>query len=421
MYSQVYEEAHHEPGDRTDNRFDVVVGGVAVPRGHPIPEGAEKRAGNYWTEPLAESGATQRLAATIQSLLIYYDRGLSASDGTPSATKMPFKIFILSVALLALVPTTAYSTLTALDSFDYAPVGSDLNGKGAGGSFGFSDSWTGQTSYNISSGSLQSPNNPLPAVGNSMTSVAFGDNRGIDRTLSAPLGVEGTSIYLSGLIQPQGILHQGAYGGWFGLALRGSTTIVVGMNYQSDRYGLEVGFEKASSNVQAVIGQTMFFVLRIDFTEGVDPVYLYLNPQTGAPEPASPTLSEINLNVNSITTVSLTGPGANGFDALRIGTTFADVAPPTSDFNGDGSVDAEDLNVWKAGFVAGSASPSQGNADFDNDVDGNDFLIWQRQAGYQTPPLAGSMPVPEPMAISLAACGVLGLVAIRRRRKELSC
>jgi hypothetical protein len=317
---------------------------------------------------------------------------------------------LTALVLSATLTTEVHAVLTALDNFDYSPIGSDLNGNGAG-DFGFSGPWTGQTSYNIGSGSLQTRQDPLPLIGNSMTTVAFGENRGIDRTLATPLGTEDTSIYISGLMQPRGILHQGAYDGWFGLALRGSTTIVVGMVYQSGNYGLEVGFERALTPTQAVIGRTEFFVLRIDFTEGVDPVYLYLNPEPGAPEPATPTVSEINLNVNFINTVSLTGPGSNAFDALRIGTTYADVAPATSDFNDDGSVNGEDLAAWTAGYGPGPLAATEGDADLDQDVDGKDFLIWQRQAGYQSTSIVASS-VPEPTAncilVAMVTCRLTG-------------
>ncbi|WP_428304372.1 PEP-CTERM sorting domain-containing protein [Lacipirellula sp.] len=230
------------------------------------------------------------------------------------------------VALLSLSSVSSGAPL-AYDDFNYTPVGSDLDGKGGGGSFGFSNNWSGQTSYNIGAGNLARPGAPLPAFGNSVTAVAFGENRGIDRLLSSPLGTEGTSAYISVLIQPQGILHQGAFTGWFGLVLRGSTDVGIGMSSFGDEIGLEVGFERAATNVKAAIGQTFFGVIRIDFTEGVDPVYFYLNPQSGSPEPAVPSASLINLNVNFLDMVSLTGPGGVGYDSLRIGTTYADVTP----------------------------------------------------------------------------------------------
>lgn len=237
------------------------------------------------------------------------------------------RLAALALVMLLAAPRMAGAALTAYDEFNYEPIGSDLNAKDGGGSFGFTGPWSGQTSYNIGSGSLASPFAPGPQLGNSVTAVAFGENRGIDRVLSTPLGTEGASAYISVLIRPQGILHQGAYDGWFALALRGSTDVFFGMSYPGERIGLEVGFEKSLTNVNAVIGQMFFGVIRIDFTEGVDPVYLYLNPQPGAPEPATPSASLINLNVNFLNKVSLTGPGGVGYDSLRIGTTYADVTP----------------------------------------------------------------------------------------------
>ena len=58
------------------------------------------------------------------------------------------------------------------------------------------------------------------------------------------------------------------------------------------------------------------------------------------------------------------------------------------DFQEDNDVDVGDLGRWKmnAGLAAG-ATHLQGNGDYDGDVDGNDFLIWQRELG--SGPLAG--------------------------------
>lgn len=310
--------------------------------------------------------------------------------------------------------TSARAALAVFEEFNYATVGGDLTGNGGEGSFGFSDNWTGQTSYNIGNGSLASPVDPIATVGNSVTAVAFGENRGIDRTLSTPLGVEGTSAYVSLLMQPQGILNQGAYNGWFGLTLRGSTDVFVGMGSFSNNYGLEVGFESAATSTAAVIGKPVFCVLRIDFTEGVDPVTLYMNPNPGGAEPAAASASLINLNVNFIDRISLTGPGGSAFDALRIGTTYADVAPATSDFNSNGTVGSDDLAAWTEGFgIVGNATAAQGDADFDHDVDGEDFLIWQRQFGFLGTAPPSTAAIPEPTAAALAAIGLLAFGQFR--------
>jgi hypothetical protein len=326
-----------------------------------------------------------------------------------------FLLLALAVAGAAIGrPTTARADLIARDDFDYAGVGSDLHGNGGG--VGFADSWSGNTSYNIASGSLNSPRDPLPLVGNSVSGVAYGENRGIDRTLSAPLGTDDTSIYVSVLMEPRGILGQGAYGGWFGLALRGSTDVMIGLNYSQGTYGLRIAGEYRPSNVAPVVGKPVFLVLRVDFTEGVESAYLYVNPQPGALEPTTAQASEINLDFRALNIVSLTGPGGSAFDAIRIGTTFADVAPATSDFDGDGDVDGVDLGLWNLGFgkVSG-ATPGDGDANADGGVDGRDFLLWQRQFGFDLTP-GSATAVPEPGAGALLMLGATIAGNMMRRR-----
>jgi hypothetical protein len=79
-----------------------------------------------------------------------------------------------------------------------------------------------------------------------------------------------------------------------------------------------------------------------------------------------------------------------------------------ADFDLDTLVNDDDLELWKLtlGLSAGA------DADGDNDSDGNDFLIWQRSLG--NPPI---VPVPEPGAMALAACGAVALVVASRRRR----
>jgi len=53
-----------------------------------------------------------------------------------------------------------------------------------------------------------------------------------------------------------------------------------------------------------------------------------------------------------------------------------------------------DLPVWEASYGATSITPlSQGDADGDSDVDGNDFLVWQRSLGQNFFPLPIRMPI----------------------------
>jgi hypothetical protein len=241
--------------------------------------------------------------------------------------KMMWNVVACILITCLIASSKSSAALTAYESFNYTNVGGDLNGQSGAGSFGFTDAWAGNTSYNVGSGSLQSPLAPFPFSGNSMTTVAFGSNREIARTLASPLGADNTTSYVSFLMRPEGILNQGAFDGWYSVSLRGDHQTNVVMGSTSDLYGLEVSGTATATNKKAVLGQSILFVLRFNFTEGVDPVRLYINPQPGAPEPAIAAVSQINLDVDLINQIVLAGPGANSIDEIRVGTTYADVTP----------------------------------------------------------------------------------------------
>lgn len=86
-----------------------------------------------------------------------------------------------------------------------------------------------------------------------------------------------------------------------------------------------------------------------------------------------------------------------------------------ADFDQNGLVNGADLAAWKAGFGTGTLK-SQGDADLDGDVDGNDFLVWQRQYGQLPPSTATASAVPEPTAVVLALTS--GVLLLSRRRRQ---
>jgi hypothetical protein len=234
---------------------------------------------------------------------------------------------VCSSASTFLATSITHAALTAYEPFNYANIGGELNGQSGSGSFGFSGAWVSDPSITVGSGSLVSPVQPLSTSGNAMTSVAYGANRYIPRTLLSTLGAAGTTSYVSFLMRPEGILHQGAFEGWFDFSLQGDRITNVGMGSFTNTYGLEVGGTSTFTNLNAVVGATTLFVLRVDFTAGVDTLRLYVNPQPGAGEPAVASTSQNNIDIGTINHIELDGPGAYTFDELRIGTTYADVVP----------------------------------------------------------------------------------------------
>lgn len=85
--------------------------------------------------------------------------------------------------------------------------------------------------------------------------------------------------------------------------------------------------------------------------------------------------------------------------------------PLPGDFNGDFVVDSNDLQNWHSEFGTISGS-STADADYDGDVDGQDFLIWQRNCGTNLSSSGSVNQVPEPN-VNLAC--LLGIVSLLGR------
>jgi len=132
----------------------------------------------------------------------------------------------------------------------------------------------------------------------------------------------------------------------------------------------------------------------VTMTPRVDVLYVY-NWKTGA----------VLLPAGSTWSMTL-GPGAIQY--LQF------VTPLDADFNLDGYVDDADWEVWHAGLgMSSGATRASGDADQDGDVDGFDFLTWQRLRG-QFIPIPAAVPVPEPAAACLAMASIALLGAARQ-------
>lgn len=86
---------------------------------------------------------------------------------------------------------------------------------------------------------------------------------------------------------------------------------------------------------------------------------------------------------------------------------FFDLPPPNADFDGDQDVDGDDFLTWQRNFGTGS-DHSAGDSDSDGDVDRFDLANWEAQFGSQSP-LAASVAVPEPASSVLSLIVALAL------------
>ncbi len=97
--------------------------------------------------------------------------------------------------------------------------------------------------------------------------------------------------------------------------------------------------------------------------------------------------------------------------------TYTTDAIPTddADFDADGDVDGADFLVWQRNVgTASGATLAMGDADDDDDVDADDLAAWSAQFGSTSPAAVRANAVPEPSTLALALASTL---AVRRRTR----
>jgi hypothetical protein len=107
---------------------------------------------------------------------------------------------------------------------------------------------------------------------------------------------------------------------------------------------------------------------------------------------------------------AVTGPGT-GTDVVLIGVSSQTIAVDDADFDNDGDVDGSDFLVWQRGVGVGNSNAT-GDANGDGMVNGADLGVWRTQFGPAAPPVSA---IPEPAFCVLLALVACGWVQIRRR------
>lgn len=88
---------------------------------------------------------------------------------------------------------------------------------------------------------------------------------------------------------------------------------------------------------------------------------------------------------------------------------------PSADFDNDGDVDGDDFLSWQRGFGTSSgAATTDGDADYDEDVDHADLVYWESQYASL---VAAVDSVPEPSTGLLTVMGLLCLMGRRQNRR----
>jgi hypothetical protein len=109
---------------------------------------------------------------------------------------------------------------------------------------------------------------------------------------------------------------------------------------------------------------------------------------------------------------TITGP-VTGNDIVLVGLS-SDISESSADFDVDLDIDGSDFLIWQRGFGA-AGGIGQGDADGNGFVDGADLTIWKSQYGSTLPAVSVNMStVPEPCSLALLCAASLALFCCRK-------
>jgi hypothetical protein len=105
----------------------------------------------------------------------------------------------------------------------------------------------------------------------------------------------------------------------------------------------------------------------------------------------------------------------NGIQAFTL--TLDPVVADSADFDDDGDVDGNDFLVWQRGLgTTGTATPMDGDANDDGNVDAADLGVWQSQFGDTGVAATVATAIPEPAGATLLCLAALAIAGRRRSR-----
>jgi autotransporter-associated beta strand protein len=222
------------------------------------------------------------------------------------------------------------------------------------------------------------------------------DLGGANRTFNVANGAATNDLTISTPIINGGLTKKGEGT----LALTGANTYAGDTNVEAGSLSIGSAFLSNGADVLLKSGAT----LNLNFagTDLIDSLFI-----DGASQAAG-TWGAIG-SAAQFTSALITGSGL-----LQI-STF--VSPPSpADFNLDRFVDSADLTIWSSNVgLIGSGTTALGDANGDLNVDGSDFLVWQREFTGNAAPVNA---IPEPSAAALTIFGIAACVRLTARRRR---
>lgn len=234
------------------------------------------------------------------------------------------------------------------EGFDYSPADGTLLGKSGGE--GFDGPWVAAgfnainpQAYRVVAGALgslkpvedkgyvQTDASRLATMESIFADMSYQPIKGIGRRLANPVDAsETTTLYVAALLRPERADGEGVFGGYVGFYLdgTGNNDLFVGVGGKSQpKYCLENrgGDGHVVSEHSAESGRTDLLVVKAELKPGNDVFTLYVNPDTGAPEPESATVKR-DLDLGKVDQLVLYSTGAFSMDEFRVADSFSALA-----------------------------------------------------------------------------------------------
>lgn len=174
-----------------------------------------------------------------------------------------------------------------------------------------------------------------------------------------------------------------------------------------------VTFDVSSAAVAVNVGELLAF--SVTATGGVGPYFLPTDQSQSIEYAGGAAIIKFGNNAWQMTSP----PQDQSFRTF----VNATAAPEeTADFDDDGDVDGDDFLTWQRGLgTLVGAMRADGNADVaeDGDVDGDDLAVWTEQFGTaSSAPVLAAVPEPATITGMLIATSALGCCGFRARRLD---